>query len=370
MGTPVAFISYSAKDIDLARALADALRARSVDVWIDEEQIRLGDSVPGRIQEGLKRSAVLLVLVTEQFLASSWCRAEYEPLLVKEIDSGVTSVIPVRLDEAELPPLLSAKRYVDLRAGFEGQALNELATTVLGGRSVAHVNRLIPRSSSYEASALSMIVSGTLEQFPVPALHDAQLVHGQRLIDLYRTVERLIERYQALFDELFEVLSDSGIEDGFYGSGRRLPQARLASANRKLIGIAADMREIAVHLDQILGRESELRVRLEDVLQLCVEISVAEDFLVLSLGAPGPGGEWPGGGAGRSNAQYPPPERYSGLSWTSARTPVPDNINSPSYGGELGAEMLRDINRVRSELDGYQRDLRSAVARARVSGSH
>lgn len=191
-----------------------------------------------------------------------------------------------------------------------------------------------------------MIISSTLQQFPVPALKDEQLLEGHRLIDLYRTIERLIERYQALFDELLEILPQKP------GERRR---AQLASTNRKLVGIAADMREIAGHLDGLLARESALRERLGDVLELCVQISKTESLgLVLDVGAP----------PDLDRGAKPPP-----LS-------VPDSIKAPRWSQSLGRLLprrrgpeLEDLTRVRAELDDYQRQLRSAVARARTGGS-
>lgn len=350
VSAPLAFISYSTKDLSAAREVARALRDRGIEVWIDEEQIRFGESIPRRISDGLDAADVLLVLVSKHFVSSSWCRAEYEPLLVREIDTGVTAVIPVRLDDAEVPALLAAKRYVDLRDGSIQRHIDELQQAINAGRSYTRVNRLRPETSTYEASALSMIISSTLDEFPVSSLSDEQLVAGHRLVDLYSAVERLVEQYQAVFDELFEVLRESRIEEEFYGSGYALSYGRLTSANRKLQGIAAEMREIAGHLDTILRQDSRLRSRMEGVLELCVQISIVEDFLVIGIGAPAE--------LSSLTAELP-----LALMW-SLGAPVPDNLKAPLYLGELGAQMLREISRVRSHLDAYRRELRSAVARA------
>src|ERR1044072_3980061 len=100
---PVAVISNNSKDVDIARRLATELGNCGVDVWIDEDQIRFGDSVPGRIGEGLADADLILVLISRPLLASSWCRAEYEALLAREIDEDRAIVIPVRLDDAVVP---------------------------------------------------------------------------------------------------------------------------------------------------------------------------------------------------------------------------------------------------------------------------
>jgi len=63
-----------------------------------------------RISQGLDKSRVILVPTSRGFAEPSWCRAEYEPLSAAEIESGNTAVIPVRLDDSDVPILLRAMR--------------------------------------------------------------------------------------------------------------------------------------------------------------------------------------------------------------------------------------------------------------------
>jgi hypothetical protein len=50
------FLSHSAKDKAVVRPLAERLRMDGLKVWFDEWVPRHGDSIPAKIQEGLKRS--------------------------------------------------------------------------------------------------------------------------------------------------------------------------------------------------------------------------------------------------------------------------------------------------------------------------
>ncbi len=47
------FVSYNKADKESARALAAQLTLSGADVWLDEWEIQAGDSIPGRLNEGL-----------------------------------------------------------------------------------------------------------------------------------------------------------------------------------------------------------------------------------------------------------------------------------------------------------------------------
>lgn len=288
VGRPVAFISHSSEDSMTARAIAEILRQHGIESWIDHEQIRPGDSIPGRIEEGLSGCDVILVLISGSFVRSRWCRAEYEPLLSREIASGQTLVIPALLDNAKMPSLLSAKKYTDFRDGMVGTAMEELAQTILDGHSPAVMRRLLSGKEeaewTYGSSLLGMIMAKVIHDYPVTAISREKILQGKSVLDLYRTVEILIMHYEDLCDEIIELLPE--IKDGSYWPAYVFSPKRIQRANRRLLDIANDMRDIARSLDGIVEANSPLRQRLAEVLELCTQISVVEDFLLIRLGAP------------------------------------------------------------------------------------
>ena len=58
------FLSHSAKDKAVVRPLAERLRKDGVQVWFDEWEIKPGDSIPAKIEEGLERSRVLVLCMS------------------------------------------------------------------------------------------------------------------------------------------------------------------------------------------------------------------------------------------------------------------------------------------------------------------
>lgn len=163
---PIFFISYSSKDRRPAEALANRLRSLGAQVWVDYEQVKLGDPILTRIAEGLSEATALLFLVSQHSGESPWCRKEYETALQREIISGRTAVVPIRLDDSPLPILLNDKRY--LRFADLNQCLPELlACAESGGEPTTGLSdRPMPQtlpSGLLEGLTLLLL----LDQFPV-----------------------------------------------------------------------------------------------------------------------------------------------------------------------------------------------------------
>lgn len=117
--TPKAFMSHSSADKDIVRRLATDLRSKGVDVWFDEWEIRPGDSIVERINAGIKDCDIFIIVISRNSVASKWVREELDAALIRRIQEDAR-IIPVRLDDCEVPPLLSALHYVSIRSYAEG----------------------------------------------------------------------------------------------------------------------------------------------------------------------------------------------------------------------------------------------------------
>jgi hypothetical protein len=94
------FFSYSHKDEDLRDQLEVHLsmlkREGLIDAWHDR-RIIAGDEVDGRIDENLERADVILLLVSPDFLASSYCYDKEMQRAMQRHQDGSARVIPVIL---------------------------------------------------------------------------------------------------------------------------------------------------------------------------------------------------------------------------------------------------------------------------------
>ena len=121
-GTPndiPAFVSHSSTDKECARRLADALQQEAIKVWLDERELRIGDSLWDEIGASIDDSTFLLILITPRSVASPWVRRELNAGLSNEIAAGRKIVLPIAAEETELPVFLRERLYCDLSAGFD-----------------------------------------------------------------------------------------------------------------------------------------------------------------------------------------------------------------------------------------------------------
>jgi hypothetical protein len=109
------FICHSSRDKAIARKLADDLRTLGHEPWLDEYAIRVGDSIPGKIEEGLQNADFVVVLLSPSAVKSGWVDREWKAKYWAEVSAGRVMVLPVLVEDCEIPLLLAPKKYADLR---------------------------------------------------------------------------------------------------------------------------------------------------------------------------------------------------------------------------------------------------------------
>jgi 5'-deoxynucleotidase YfbR-like HD superfamily hydrolase len=116
---PKIFICHSSQDKSAVRKLASELKRRGLTVWFDEKDIRVGQSIAQRIQEGLVQCDYLCIWLTKNSIESGWVAKEWQSRIQEEISSHRTMILPALAEECCVPPFLADKRYADFRTSFE-----------------------------------------------------------------------------------------------------------------------------------------------------------------------------------------------------------------------------------------------------------
>lgn len=127
------FLSYNKADKEVARAIGAHMTLTGIEVWFDEWEIQAGDSIPGKLNEGLSAFDVFVLLWSADANRSNWVRQELHSAIMRAINDGSAKIVPCLLDETPLPPLISDRRGVDFRDFHEG--IEELLEDLTGSRT-------------------------------------------------------------------------------------------------------------------------------------------------------------------------------------------------------------------------------------------
>lgn len=107
------FLSHSAKDKLVVCELAARLKRDGLRVWLDEDQLKPGDSVLAKIEEGLERSRVLVLCMSANAFGSDWVQLEAGTFRFRDPLNQERRFIPLRLDDAPIKGSLAQFLYVN-----------------------------------------------------------------------------------------------------------------------------------------------------------------------------------------------------------------------------------------------------------------
>jgi len=130
------FISYASEDRDdVAVPLFGAMVAHGLRVWLDRQELRIGDSLRGKIDFGLARSRFGVVVLSVDSLEKRWPMLELGALLALERED-VKVILPVwhgigLSDLARRSPLLADRIAGDTADGV-AEVAAAIADVVLG----------------------------------------------------------------------------------------------------------------------------------------------------------------------------------------------------------------------------------------------
>lgn len=105
---PKVFISHSWEDNKISKKLAEHLERHGTEIWIDYAKIRGGDSLPDRINGALEWCDTLILVWSETAQSSRYVKLEWENALTLG-----RRIIPCRLGNTRIPPILSNLLYID-----------------------------------------------------------------------------------------------------------------------------------------------------------------------------------------------------------------------------------------------------------------
>src|SRR5262245_18230788 len=101
------FLSHSAKDKEVVRPIEERLKNDGLRVWFDE---------PGKIEDGLERSHVLVLCMSANAFVADWAHLEAGTFRFRDPLNKERRFIPLRLDDAPIEGSLAQFLYIDWRS--------------------------------------------------------------------------------------------------------------------------------------------------------------------------------------------------------------------------------------------------------------
>jgi uncharacterized protein YjbI with pentapeptide repeats len=93
------FISYSAKDEDVAARLYADLQDKGVRCWFDKHDLPIGAKILDGIDEGIRLRDKVLLILSEHSIKSDWVEDEVTTAFEEERKRGQLMLFPIRLDD-------------------------------------------------------------------------------------------------------------------------------------------------------------------------------------------------------------------------------------------------------------------------------
>lgn len=112
------FVCHSSLDKRFVRRLKKELNAFRYKVWVDENEIKVGDSILGSIESALAKVDYVLLILSPNFNLSSWAKSELEATFQLEVKHKTKKILPCLIKETDLPLLISGRKYANFSKKF------------------------------------------------------------------------------------------------------------------------------------------------------------------------------------------------------------------------------------------------------------
>ncbi len=153
------FLSYSSKDADFARLLAEKLKTGGHEVAADFDLLTPGQNWRSVLSGGLKEADALVALVSQASLSSQFTLMEIGSARAYSSEIGKPLVIPVLIDDTPIPIALQDIQVLFAPDRNTDRILSEInrALSISAGQMAAKQQKLEDTARKIEANATTYI---------------------------------------------------------------------------------------------------------------------------------------------------------------------------------------------------------------------
>src|SRR5581483_7356251 len=116
---PSVFLSHTSCDKPFVEKLATDLKRIGVNVWFDKWQIRIGESITWKIEDGIRENEFLGLILSPDALKSEWVKTELSAGWVKQMQGKRIFVLPVLYRDCQIPLFIADRKYAGFRKDYQ-----------------------------------------------------------------------------------------------------------------------------------------------------------------------------------------------------------------------------------------------------------
>lgn len=167
------FLSHNSKDKRIVEPIAIKLREifGQEYVFYDSWSIQPGEGIIDRMNEGLANCTIFYFFVSNNSLSSYMVKLEWQNAVMKA-SNGKAKLIPVRIDNCLIPPILSQSLYIDLYTNGFDVALRQIVDIATGSNTYrpqfTSVSNLEARTTINIGREIDVEVSANYYMEPIP----------------------------------------------------------------------------------------------------------------------------------------------------------------------------------------------------------
>ena len=113
------FLSHSSADKQFARKLYNDLIKEDFNIFLDEWDINIGESIVERINDALERMRGLILILSNNSINSNWVRKELYSALMKELNDKTITIFPVLKEKCDIPIIINDYKYADFVNNYQ-----------------------------------------------------------------------------------------------------------------------------------------------------------------------------------------------------------------------------------------------------------
>lgn len=116
---PTIFLSRTSIDKPFVEKLSADLKRLGIESWVDKYEIKVGESIFWRVEEGLKESEYFAIVLSPEALKSEWVKSEISVAWDRKMMVGKNAILPLLYRDCEIPALLKSLKYADFRRDYQ-----------------------------------------------------------------------------------------------------------------------------------------------------------------------------------------------------------------------------------------------------------